>query len=308
MYYPTGAEETLADIADIRGAPKSINHSATRLSKTTTASAEVLQASRDAAERLQTQEIWRDMAKATPALFPNGRVPTDAGGGATPLGFVPSTPSLQPHTDIDPSELMTWGMIEGTPLLLDSGTGDYGSSDKHSFKIPPTPRRDALGHRLAESASKSLRERSQQGKKGSSFGTGKSSGLNRLDNTPGSSWSVPSPRLKREPSPALLRSQMLSPAAQRLLASKGLRSAMPGRGVGVDVQLRASYSASSPRRLKTPLSGATPALQSSLSRSSSTPTSKTSNKMNPQSNKSDSSATQPNSDNSSSITDNLLNF
>jgi hypothetical protein len=184
-------------------------------------------------------------------------------------------------------------MIEGTPLLLDSGSGDHGvsSASTPSFKIPPTPRRDAIGHRLAEGASKSLRQRSQ-GKQSSSSTVGKTSDSNRL-NLAGSSWSVPSPKTMREPSP-LLRSQMLSPAAQKLLASKGFRSVIPGKGLGVDAQLRASYSAS-PGRVKTPQAGVSTVSQLSVSRSS-TPITSNTRKSNSQACTSD------------SITDNLLNF
>jgi protein DGCR14 len=142
------------------------------------------------------------------------------------MGFIPSTPSLEPHTDIDPSELMTWGMIQGTPLLVDSGAG---SSD-HVFRIPETPRRDVIGHKLAESASRKMRGK-LEGKVVGASGSG----------------------MGRAASP-YLRSQMLSPAAQKLLqrsrlgvgAKEQRHTGSGGIGLGGgDAQLRASYA--SPR-------------------------------------------------------------
>ncbi|KAJ3332138.1 hypothetical protein HDU76_001172 [Blyttiomyces sp. JEL0837] len=259
MYYPSGAPQTLADLKEQRGPPKAINHSATRL-PTTHTTKDVIEASKQAADRLQTQQVWRDMAAATPALFP-GHQSNDPVSSGKSYDMVPSTPSLEPHADIDPSELMTWGMIEGTPLLVDSG-GDHGSS-AHAFKIPPTPRREVLGNKLAEEATRSLRHRTLG--KGSlvtgSAGSGSSLANTSRGKTPTTSgsgaspspWAASTPRNMRAPSP-LMRQQMLSPAAQKLLASKsgGSLFAKVSKGIvgGADAQLRASYS-STPGRTPT---------------------------------------------------------
>lgn len=59
--------------------------------------------------------------------------------------------------------VLTWGEVESTPLLLDAkdvgplnlkpaGGDDY-------FKIPEPPKRDQLGKKLADDATKSLRKR-----------------------------------------------------------------------------------------------------------------------------------------------------
>ncbi|KAI9362047.1 nuclear protein Es2-domain-containing protein [Zopfochytrium polystomum] len=257
MYYPAGAPETLADHAEVTGPPKSINHTGTRLASTAATTPQVLEASRAAAERLQTQEIWRDMAKATPALFPDGQV---RGGGVTPLGLVPSTPSFEPHADIDPSELMTWGMIEGTPLLLDSGSGEElrSGGTAHSFRMPPTPRREIIGNRLADEAVRSFKHRAAGGAWGAGGRRGgAASATPRLDRpgTPGSSIRSVASSLTGMPpsgrgasSPLLARAQSLSAGAQKLLASnafKGLvaKSPLMGGSGGVDPQLRASYAA-----------------------------------------------------------------
>lgn len=52
--------------------------------------------------------------------------------------------------------MMTWGTVEGTPLHIST---DITPTPGPVFKIPKTPRRDALAHQLAEKASKSLREK-----------------------------------------------------------------------------------------------------------------------------------------------------
>ena len=78
----------------------------------------------------------------------------------TQFDLVPNTPSIAPGSVFDPSELMTWGSIEGTPIRVDETPG---------FKIPPTPTRDLIGIQLAEKA-KSREKRS----------TGRSSAAKRI--------------------------------------------------------------------------------------------------------------------------------
>ena len=57
---------------------------------------------------------------------------------------------------VDASPLMTWGSIEGTPLLLET---DVTPGHGPTFKIPHVPRREAIAHQLADKATKSTRER-----------------------------------------------------------------------------------------------------------------------------------------------------
>ncbi|KAJ3218032.1 Envelope glycoprotein [Dinochytrium kinnereticum] len=243
MYPIDGAPETLGDLKELRGPPKSISHASTRFAPTHTTK-DVLQASRDAAERLQTQEVWREMAKATPALFPDAGSETPASSKVNGFSLVPNTPSLEPHRDIDPSDLMTWGMIDGTPLLLDSGRDHSGGGP--AFSIAPTPKREQILDKLAEEASKSLRKRA----------TGKTSFIKPMtplrpgtSRTPiaGASRSDLTP--KRNASTPLIRAGTpLSKAAQDLLSkssrpgSSSLLAMAAARGFGGDAQLRASYS------------------------------------------------------------------
>ena len=65
--------------------------------------------------------------------------------------LVPNTPSIAPGIMFDPSELMTWGSIEGTPIRVDQNPG---------FQIPPTPIRELIGIQLAEKAKKPIKRSS----------------------------------------------------------------------------------------------------------------------------------------------------
>ncbi|KAJ3022736.1 DiGeorge syndrome critical region protein 14 [Thoreauomyces humboldtii] len=225
MYYPDGAPETIAEQA-ARGAPKAVSHSATRFDATVSTSD--LLRSAESESRMQTQDVWNQMAKDTPGLLRD----VDVGEKVQGYGFVPMTPVLQPDEDVDPSSLMTWGTIEGTPLLMDHGA-DHSA---RNFTMPATPRREALSHKLSEKASKNLRHRATSTVGASTPGrplTGRT--------TPGAA----SPYLRRQAGVTVMST--LSPAAQHLLG-KGKRGTT-GLGAlrkGPDAQLRASYSMGSP--------------------------------------------------------------
>ncbi|KND01759.1 uncharacterized protein SPPG_03552 [Spizellomyces punctatus DAOM BR117] len=160
MYYPSVDGSTAIETG--RGEPKAISHDSTRFPSNTNTSDTTTM------ERQKTQDVWRDLAKATPGLLPQNSPNVNG------YSFVPSTPVL--NDTIDPSALLTWGTVEGTPLLMD-GKG---------FSMPPTPRREIIGKKLAEKANK--------GKRPDFFGQPK---------TP-----------LREPT----RSELLSPAARHLLS------------------------------------------------------------------------------------------
>ena len=57
---------------------------------------------------------------------------------------------------VDASPLMTWGTIDGTPLRIEA---DVMPTSAPAFKMPDVPKRDALGHKLAEKAAKANKER-----------------------------------------------------------------------------------------------------------------------------------------------------
>lgn len=239
IFEPQGAPLTMADLAQSKGPQKTISHSATRFADAP--SLEVTRTDGQAASsltRLATQEVWRTMAQNTPSLFPGpSSTPGKFDSTTGEYSFVESTPLLVPGESFDPSELMTWGYIEGTPILVDQNP----SATPKQFKIPPTPKRDALGLRLAESVGKkSVAARSMR------------SGSDTL---------------------ASLSQRTLSPAAHRLLSRSSLGKAVGSMGhtsgaiasstpipttnrtgttpiiLGrTDSQLRASYASSTPGR------------------------------------------------------------
>ncbi|KAJ3045445.1 hypothetical protein HK097_001218 [Rhizophlyctis rosea] len=228
-YTPTTPSES-----STRGPPKSITHNATSLPSTTKTS-EILQA-QHTKDRLRTAEVWQNLAAATPALFPNTSEEEDGQPKVAGYSFVAATPSPAPHRDINPDEVMTWGFIEGTPLLVDSGTeagegGGDGGGPK--FSMPETPRREVVGIRMAERAGRNMRERSRISSGGVGGGVTPRVGVGN-----------------RMASPAV-RSSMLSPAGQKLL---GL-SKCAGSGSTLNAQLRATYSGNTPRHHR---SSATP--------------------------------------------------
>ncbi|KAJ3075196.1 DiGeorge syndrome critical region protein 14 [Podochytrium sp. JEL0797] len=229
MYFPDAAPLTLHDAISKPHAklpPKSITHSATRLPTSLPTTSLLRAASDAAADRLATQEVWRNMAAETPALFPHG---IDAISNSHDK-FVPSTPSLEPNVDVDPEDLMTWGMIDGTPILVDSGV-----NHAKGFRIPDTPRREIVADRLAEKARRDIKMR-VDGKSSASAGS--------LSSSSGVFRKPVDPKLSRLASPYTGR--MLSPAAQRILGgSKAGGLFGDKKGGSVDAQLRASYSPSS---------------------------------------------------------------
>ena len=62
---------------------------------------------------------------------------------------MPSTPVINPDSLLDSEEepILTWGQVEGTPLLFDS----KDLADK-SFKFPAESHRDKLGKMLSDQA------------------------------------------------------------------------------------------------------------------------------------------------------------
>ncbi|KAJ3123062.1 heme binding [Nowakowskiella sp. JEL0407] len=146
---PEAAPLTLADVSQpTRSAPKSINYSATRFSKSKLPQSAIPSLS-SSTHSEKTLSAWTNMAKHTPGLLSK---PDSTPLQNSEFGLIPSTPTPMPYLDVDPEELMTFGDILGTPVLLD---GSYKSSQDvedgvPKFKIPATPKREVLGHSLAK--------------------------------------------------------------------------------------------------------------------------------------------------------------
>ncbi|KAJ3314957.1 Envelope glycoprotein [Boothiomyces sp. JEL0838] len=147
MYVPEGKELAAHEIPITRAAPKEIVHAATRFKVPPPVRLSETKAGID----LQTQKVWDVMAKATPGLFPSNSSPKKQNG----YDLVPATPELKPNEDVDPSELMTWGMIESTPILVDSGQAHDGPT----FSMAQTPRREVLANKLSDKATEAIRKR-----------------------------------------------------------------------------------------------------------------------------------------------------
>ncbi|GAM22633.1 hypothetical protein SAMD00019534_058080 [Acytostelium subglobosum LB1] len=134
------------------------------------------------------------------------------------MGFV-STPQATPMSSLgDESPMMTWGRIDGTPLLLPenpiSTPLDISGSARGSFKIPQTPARERLAYQMADKANNNSK---------------------KVPKKP-----VPSP-LRQGLATSKGALESLSPAAQKLISMR-----TPNRGgqsplLAKDQQLRQSY-------------------------------------------------------------------
>uniref|UniRef100_T1J2N2 Uncharacterized protein n=1 Tax=Strigamia maritima TaxID=126957 RepID=T1J2N2_STRMM len=220
MYVPGGMELSDQEKADLRNKQRQIVHVNTCFEKSPFNEHANRQAISEAAQiqaRMKEGKIGIDGKELLPSDSPkvNG------------YGFV-VTPSPAPGVDASP--LMTWGEIEGTPFLLDSGNTPASTrTPGPSFHIADMPARDKLAHELADKA----RQKNKLTKKDA---------LKRMHDN------LVTPK----------RLESMSPAAQRLASSR-LRIRM-----GTDKALMASYTpsrpttgsiASTPNCTPTPLSG-----------------------------------------------------
>ncbi|KAJ3220891.1 DiGeorge syndrome critical region protein 14 [Clydaea vesicula] len=208
MNYPKGIPTTIEDLQNMKGPNKKIMHDSTRFPEHFT------KQSLDE-RRIKTQQLYDKMKSnlATPSMKVGDETP-DTLPKVQGYGFVSATPSPAPNRDIDPEELMTWGFIDSTPLLMDSG-GDHSGP---KFQMPQTPRREVIGSKLSEKASKNIRKRAGLTKEA----TPKLRSGWTSDSTPGRGYS-PYTKL-----PENSKSRMLSPAAQTLLSKSrsGLKSSL----------------------------------------------------------------------------------
>jgi len=145
------------------------------------------------------------------------------------LGYI-STPSMMtPSSGISGGEspFMTWGKVEGTPLLLPdnpmSTPLNISMSSRPSFKIPDTPQRELLANKLTDKIKKTT----------TTTTTSSSSNNNKT------------PTSKGPNTPKVSSMASLSPAAQKLLISRGhTPNPRSSTTTGRDQQLLSSYSPS----------------------------------------------------------------
>lgn len=124
--------------------------------------------------------------------------------------LLPSDPSPSPQ---DLPSLLTWGTLLATPKALDGS--DDPLDNRPSFKLPETKRRDELGRKLGDKASRSMNATAR------TFNTGRKSLSDRLRNAADKSQrSVRGPATPGQmaaPSATPRRQDNLTPAGKRLL-------------------------------------------------------------------------------------------
>eukprot|EP01133_Synstelium_polycarpum_P007292 gene7292-8478_t len=143
MYYPEGGANTSLDGTLNMAPPKQIVHENTRITGDAASERPTKSEDTRAFESLSLEEQLARLQR-------EGR-PMDASA----LGFI-ATPSMTPSNLGGASPLMTWGRIDGTPMLLPDNPIttplDIEGSSRGSFKIPDTPRREKLAHDLADNS------------------------------------------------------------------------------------------------------------------------------------------------------------
>ncbi|CEG68619.1 hypothetical protein RMATCC62417_04843 [Rhizopus microsporus] len=190
MYYPEGKSESWIKEDDARGQPKAIDYKNTDITIPLTTQ-----------EDKPSSDIATQQGKVTP-WTQLSQVDQHATSDASPVlrGYqlVASTPALSPSRVGTPQ--MTWGSIEGTPMLVD-GSATPGPK----FSLPEISRREQLGMKLSEKASRAYRKKtSERVSKG----------------TPRSGAGLMSPAAQH-----LLRKSQNSPHLQRTAFGDALRSA-----------------------------------------------------------------------------------
>ncbi|KAI9478467.1 MAG: nuclear protein DGCR14 [Benjaminiella poitrasii] len=151
MYYPEGKSESWVDPNTGRGQPKAIEYKNTHIvinnDNTSLLAKTASMAPSDIARKDGTLTPWNQWNNTSLA----------EAGDATPnirgYNLVDATPALSPSRIGTPQ--MTWGSIEGTPLLISNGSETPGPR----FSLPKISKREELGMKLSEKASKAYRKK-----------------------------------------------------------------------------------------------------------------------------------------------------
>lgn len=141
-----------------RSAPPTISHAATRLADEEEVRPARTAASSSSRRGSSPARSWVDAAvKGTP--YRPGGAAEDAGPSIGNYPLVPNDPSPSPQ---DMPSLLTWGTLASTPRALDSSASDDPlDTSRPSFKLPETKRRDELGRKLGNKASRAIHERAK---------------------------------------------------------------------------------------------------------------------------------------------------
>lgn len=161
---------------------------------------------------------------------------TDRQGDTNQLPSINNYPLVRPDASPSPHDLpslLTWGTLLATPRALDGGSrssnNDNGigmgdpleaqEQEQPAFRLPETKKRDEIGRRLADKASRSMRDKARGF---TSRPSSSSSGL-RGGKTPGSMGPPATPRRHAD---------SLTPAAKRLLEKTVGRTPMSASRTG----------------------------------------------------------------------------
>ncbi|KAI8970938.1 nuclear protein DGCR14 [Pilobolus umbonatus] len=146
MYFPEGQSESWVNDHEGRGEKKTIDHKNTHLLPISEMKPPVTNlAPSDRAAAQGNATPWNQLKDGDIGELEDG---PDIRG----YRLVEATPTLSPSRVGSP--LMTWGSIEGTPLLV-SGSETPGPR----FSLPKVSRREELGMKLSEKASKAYRKK-----------------------------------------------------------------------------------------------------------------------------------------------------
>lgn len=159
MYFPQNKSESYINEKDARGAPKSIEYHNTHINSqvmtTTTTKNNSFLAPSDIKAQKGSLTTWNQLTS-------DGQE-----GEATPgirgYNLVDATPTLSPSRVGTPQ--MTWGSIEGTPLLIHQ-QGSETPTRGPQFSLPQVSKREQLGMKLSEKASKAYRKKMNEKQRG----------------------------------------------------------------------------------------------------------------------------------------------
>lgn len=224
-----------------RQAPAAISHANTRLPDDEDVAPGPSRSSRRGSSPARS---WVDAAvKGTPYR------PRDEMPSVDNYPLLPSDPSPSPQ---DLPSLLTWGTLLATPKALDGS--DDPLDARPSFKLPEPKRRDELGRKLGDRASRSLNDTARN------YTTGKSLSdklRTAAERTHRSAREAATPGRMAAPASTPRRQDNLTPAGKRLLerslglspmTTSGSRISTGSRNRGAAMERGSGWGASSSKR------------------------------------------------------------
>lgn len=152
MYYPEGQDQTDEEFL---GPPKEIVHENTRFPKPTAPSQQSLMLKKQSTSKFPSSSTGPDRIDLDDLQTYKAETEPQLRGFGFVLDPSPIPGSL--HGD-GGSPLMTWGAVEGTPVVLD----ETGTPKGPRFSVPATPVRDQLAHKLSSRAESKRKQDAQK--------------------------------------------------------------------------------------------------------------------------------------------------